>query len=369
MKMEWKGYYLDGRTAARRTATIRLMQSGLEAAPESGPAFFWPYDEIRQTQGSYAGEQVRLERGGEIPEVLVVPDASFLTDLHERVPGLAMRFHNPARRRMRVRLTIFAALAAAGFSVALYFWGIPAMASLATPYIPVSWEERLGQGVVEFLAPPERRCEDENRIGIIQGIVSTLTAPLPDPTYTYRVMVVDHPMVNAFAAPGGTVVIFRGLLEQTQSPEELAGVLAHELQHILKRHATRAMLQNASTGILIAALTGDATGAMAYGLDTARTLGTLRYSRRNEEEADAEGMRMLLAAGIDPGGMITFFETLEMKGPEAPDFLKYFSTHPATQDRIEKLKSLARPSRRDPVTLLKDYDWQEIKKICGTSSD
>ena len=98
MKTEWKGSYLDGKTAARRPATIRLMQTGLEVTPENGAAFLWPYDEIRQTQGSYAGEQVRLERGGPIPEALVVPEASFLSDLHRRVPGLAMRFHNPARR-------------------------------------------------------------------------------------------------------------------------------------------------------------------------------------------------------------------------------------------------------------------------------
>ena len=369
MKTEWKGYYLDGRTAARQSATIRLMQSGLEVVPERGAAFLWPYDEIRQTQGSYAGEQVRLERGGDLTEVLIVPDAAFLADIHERAPGSAMRFHNPARRRFRIPLTIIAALAAGGISAAAYLWGIPALAALIAPHVPVSWEARMGQGVAEFIAPPEKRCADEDRIKILDGIVASLIAPLPDPAYTFHVLVVDHSMVNALAAPGGYIVIFRGLLEQTQSAEELAGVLAHELQHILKRHATRAMLQNASTGVLIAALTGDATGAMAYGLDTARALGTLRYSRRNEEEADVEGMRMLLEAGIDPRGMISFFETLEKKGPEAPDFLKYVSTHPSTQERLEKLRSLARPSRRDPATLLKDYDWQEIKKICGTSSD
>ncbi len=72
MRTDWQGYYLDGKTAARHRATIRLMQSGLEVTTDSGTTLWWPYEEIRQTQGFYAGEQVRLERGGETPEVLLV---------------------------------------------------------------------------------------------------------------------------------------------------------------------------------------------------------------------------------------------------------------------------------------------------------
>ena len=79
-------------------------------------------------------------------------------------------------------------------------------------------------------------------------------------------------------------------------------MVAHELQHVLRRHTTRAVIQDASTGLLLMALTGDVTGPLAYGLQTARTLGELRYSRRAEDEADTEGMKMLLAARIDPAG-------------------------------------------------------------------
>jgi predicted Zn-dependent protease len=92
---------------------------------------------------------------------------------------------------------------------------------------------------------------------MLEEITKTLTAPLPNTHYTFRVMVVNDPIVNALAAPGGYILVFRGLLDRTRSPEELAGVLAHESQHVLKRHTTRALLENVSSGLLVAALMGE----------------------------------------------------------------------------------------------------------------
>jgi len=361
---DWEGHYLDGRTAARQRVTIRLMRQGLQVTTENGVTFFWRYRDIRQTQGFYAGEQVRLEKGQEIPEVLLISETAFLSDMRRLAPELTTHFHDPARRRLRVALTLLAALAAVGISAALYLWGIPAVASLVASHVPVSWEERLGQAVVEHLAPPRKRCADPSRAQVIDKISATLTAHLLNNPYRFRVIVVNDPMVNALAAPGGYILVFRGLLERTRSPEELAGVLAHEFQHVLKRHATRALLQNVSSGLLVAALTGDASGVMAFGLESAQTLGALRYSRQNEEEADAEGMRMLIQAGVDPAGIIAFFEVLQRGDSKGAALFQYLSTHPQTKERVERLKSLAAQSHVRPVKLLPDYDWRDIRRIC-----
>ncbi|KRT71066.1 MAG: putative peptidase [candidate division NC10 bacterium CSP1-5] len=370
MKTDWEGYYLDGRSAARHRVAIRLMRSGLEVTTEAG-TLWWPYPEIRQTQGFYAGEEVRLERGGEIPEALLVSDAAFLTALHRVAPELATRFHDPARRRMRAKLTLVAALAVIGITTALYLWGIPAIAGIVASQVPASWEEGLGEAVVENLAPAPKRCTDPTLTRAVEEITITLTRTLPSSHYTFRVMVVDNPTVNAIAAPGGFIVLFRGLVERTQTPEELAGVLAHEVQHILKRHATRLLVQNASTGLLVAALTGDASGAMRFGLEGARILGILRYSRGYEEEADVEGMRMLIAARIDPAGLVRFFESLKEKeeGREIPAFLTYLSTHPSTAGRVERLKSLAAQADGQWITLLPDLQWREITQICHAGGE
>lgn len=106
MRIEWQGHYLDGKTASRQRATIHLTQTGLQVTAENGQTIWWPYGEIRQAQGFHSGEQARLEKGSENPEALVIPDAGFLTDLHRVAPGMAARFHNPSRRKIRVPLTI-----------------------------------------------------------------------------------------------------------------------------------------------------------------------------------------------------------------------------------------------------------------------
>jgi len=370
MKTVWTGYYLDGRTAARQRATIMPMQNGMRVTTESGQTLSWPYAEIRQTQGSYAGEQVRLEFGEELPEALLVSDLSLLAALHRMAPDQTRHLHDPSRRRLRVKLTLLAGLAVVVLVAVLYVWGIPGLARVAAPYIPVSWEERLGSAVVEELAPEERRCEDPYREQILNGLVATLTATTPDSPYQVELIVVNDAAINAFAAPGGYIVVFRGLLERTDTPEQLAGVLAHELQHILKRHTTRAILEHTSTGILLAAISGDFSGAMTYGIEGARTLGMLKYSRTHEEEADTEGMRMLIAAGIDPAEMIAFYQVLMEKTPHLSGPLAYLSTHPRTEERIQSLKALAaQPGHPQRVKLVPDFDWHQIRALCQAQSD
>ena len=362
------GHYLDGRSAARQPATIRLTATGLDIALESGATLWWPFAEVRQTQGFYAGQQIRLERGAPLAAVLLVDDVGFLAALHTAAPVLTRRFHDPRRRRARVQLTVLAALAVVGVAAALYVWGIPAAAGAVAARVPASWEERLGNAIVADLASSGRQCVDPEREAVIGGIVRRLLAPLPSVPYTFRVTVLDDGSVNALAVPGGQIILLRGLLERTRTPEELAGVLAHEIQHVLRRHATRMLLQHTSAGLMLAAVSGDISGAMAYGLESARVLGALRYSRQYEAEADVEGLRMLLAAGVDPEGMIAFFETLRAEEGRQPTPLRYLASHPPAGDRMETLKRLAATAPHRSAPLLPDRDWRDVATLCAGGS-
>ncbi len=364
MRTDWPGVYLDGQTATRRPVTVRLMREGLEISPVGGATRLWPYREVRQTQGFYEGEEVRIERGAPLPETLVVAERGFLESLHEVAPQLGLRFHDPRRRAARLRLTIGAAVAVLAITVAIYLWGIPALAALLAPRVPVAWEESVGRSAIGYLAPPERRCSDPELAAAMDVIVRRLTGAASPSPYTFRVYVVSHPVVNAYALPGGSMVIFTALLRETRTPEELAGVMAHELQHIVRRHATRAVIQDASTGLLLMALTGDITGPLAYGLQTARTLGELRYSRRAEDEADVEGMKMLLAARVDPTGMIAFFDKIRQEEGPTPRPLTYLSTHPEPAERIARLRGMAQAWKGPPEPLLPGSDWPALTRRC-----
>jgi predicted Zn-dependent protease len=362
MILQWRGYYLDGRTAARRPAAVEITGTGLKFKLENGESHFWPYETIRQSQGFYAGEQVRFEKGGDPPEALLLTDTDFLTTLHRLVPTLGARFDEPERRRLRRSLTGFAALGLVLVGTALYLWGIPAAARIIAARVPVSWEETLGRNAIDQFAPPEWRCADPQMNRLISEITDRLTAAAPSP-YTFHVSVIRAPVVNAFAVPGGYIVVFQGLIEQTTRPEELAGVLAHEFEHIIQKHTTRMLLQKTTTGLMISAMTGDLSGAVAFGASAAHTLGTLSYNRAMEEEADVEGIKILAAAGIDPTGMIDFFETLKKKSGDTPEYLAYLSTHPSNEQRIATLKSLA-VGRSPKQSVFSQYDWAEMKKKC-----
>lgn len=364
MSHTWQGHYLDGRSAVRQPVTVQPLRGALHITTADGRTLTWPYTSIRQTQGAYEGEHVRLEHGGEISEALVVMDLDFLTALHKLAPELTTHVHDPARRAARVKLTALAALGALGLAMVLYLWGIPGLAGIVTPLVPVSWEQKLGRAVVDQLTAQQRTCQDASRGHILNDIVTRLTSVAPANPYHIQLLVLDSPVANALAAPGGYIIVFRGLLEMTESPEQLAGVLAHELQHIYQRHTTRLIIEQTSTGLLLAAVAGDFSGAMAYGVEATRAMGMLQYSRRHEKEADTEGMRLLMGAKIDPAGMIEFFELLKKRSPELPGMWKYVSSHPATEDRITYLKQLAGKGGAPPVAVSSNSEWRDIRNLC-----
>jgi Zn-dependent protease with chaperone function len=363
MHADLEGHYLDGRTAERHLVRVRLTRAGLHILLENGDVLSWPLEEIRQPGNYFGDAQIRLERGGDTPEVLLVHGGLFLKTANAVWPASKKRFRAPGRRRKWARAVLLSAAGAVAVLCGLYFWGIPALASFLAPHIPVAWEEQLGQSVVRQLAPPERQCRDIARAGKVEEILATLASSVSQAPYSFRVIVVNDPSVNALAVPGGTIVVFQGLLDKTGSAEELAGVLAHEMQHILRRHTTRAILQQVSMKVLLAAAVGDAKG-LSYGLEGAQVLGMLRYSRQYEEEADAEGIRMLIASGIDPRGLFSLFETIQKDGKKSLKIPAYLSTHPDMEGRIQMLKALAAGAPAPRTRLLPGYEWKNMHDFC-----
>lgn len=357
MERRWQGYYYDGKTASRKKVFITITPHTVRLTLEDGSSFDWKLSEITQTQGFYEGEPIRMERG---EEAFTINERTFIADLLKTAPDAAPRF-NASKTGSKIPLWMpFAAVTVIAGLVALYLWGIPVFASYAADAVTPSWEEKLGANVVAQFTAGREICPDEKTTEQVNKLLSSLnSAALPHP-YGFKVHIIKDPMLNAFAAPGGHIVLFTGLLKATKNPDELAGVMAHEMQHVLRKHATKSIFENLSTYMIMAVITGDTSGVAGM----VHTIGAFRYSRLHEQEADERAVVLLQAAGINPEGLIGFFKTVEKTQADMPSALAYLSTHPVTQERIGYIRERIREKRvyAQPMT---EAEWREAIKGCS----
>nr|WP_315464970.1 M48 family metallopeptidase [uncultured Rhodoferax sp.] len=221
-------------------------------------------------------------------------------------------------------------------------------------HIPREQEARLGELVLAQTRAQMRVIESGPAVDAVRLIGQRLTT---GSAYTYRWLVVDKPELNAFAAPGGVVVVYSGLLQAAKTPEEAAGVIAHEVAHAELRHGLQGMVKALGVRAGAAVLLGDWSGAVLGQAMSA--LLDMKFSREAEDAADAEGLRRLVAARIHPAGMADFMDTLARQSPGAavPELL---STHPATEGQAARLREAAQAHAGPWVRL--PLDWVAVQK-------
>jgi beta-barrel assembly-enhancing protease len=358
----WSASYYDGRTAQRETVTLTVGVAGLHLHRDDGSSVFWPYDGLRQTQGARGAEHLRIEFGPDPVEALLVADDGLPDAVRAVAPHAVARFR-PRRQAARVVTWSLGALLVAAMA---YVWGVPLLADWLVPKVPVSWESSLGASVVERMAPADRRCTHPEVVGGVRVVLDRLLGAVPATPYTFRLFVVRDDAINAFAAPGGIIVVNTGLLAATKSPEQFAGVLAHEIQHVTLRHGTRAIIREAPLRLATIMLAGN-------GFETAPTivgtLSVLRYRRGDEAEADREGMRLLAAASVDASGMPEFMRTLGADAGESQlRFASYLSSHPATAERVAALDALAKRNRGLSRPIADSASWSRVRTGCTAAS-
>ena len=343
----WHAHFYDGQTAQPHTVQVEVLSNGLEIVFSDRPSEIWTYGNFRQTEGFHSGELVRFEKSDTFGQALVTDDVEILEVIRERDPDSG--FHNPRLRRYRVPLIGFSLVSIVLIIWMLYGYILPVFVDGIARIAPVAWEESLGRSVVAYIAPEDNRCTDEIYTEVFDEVIARLTAPTDLP-YTFRVYVVKNAYVNAFALPGGYMAITTGFLKRVKSAEQIAGIIAHEMQHVVQRHGTRAVLREISTRTLIAAISGGGEG-LDYVLDKAAMVGALRFSRDHESSADIEGMKMIIDAKIDPKGMVEVFEILLETTGDIPDGMVYVSTHPLTKNRIRSLSPYLDSLKVDPISL------------------
>jgi predicted Zn-dependent protease len=305
----WEGFYYDGQTADRQVVGVRLAPGGIHIQLADGGSMTWPISQVRQTQGSFSSEQLRIEYGTDPVQAIFVTQPGFAAAVREAFPEARSGW----RDQRSVARLLALGVAVLAIAAALYIWGAPVGAEWVATRLPPEWDASLGQGVAERMAPPSKQCGDSVSLANLRSILDRLlTAPgQTPPPYRFRMVVLRDSLVNAFAAPGGFIAIHSGLLEAARTPEEFAGVLAHEVSHVTKRHSTRAIIREMPLRLAVSAVAGGSGAEAAASF--AGSLGALRYRRGDEAEADREGMRLLQLARIDPTGTPAFMRTLAEK--------------------------------------------------------
>ncbi|ABM62966.1 M48 family metalloprotease [Halorhodospira halophila] len=217
--------------------------------------------------------------------------------------------------------------------------------------LPVHKERELGAKIMRQVRQHLPLHEDPETNEYLQNLGHRLAAHSNEPGFGYSFFLVEDDQINAFALPGGYIGLHTGLIRETRTESELAGVLAHEIAHVTQRHIARQYAQSQQlnlqtaaavlAAILIGSQSPQAGSAAAMAGIAAPIQQQLSHSRTHEQEADRVGLHNLVAAGLDPYGMPGFFERLADASRFAEDPPEYLSTHPLTERRLNEAQRLA----------------------------
>jgi predicted Zn-dependent protease len=211
--------------------------------------------------------------------------------------------------------------------------------------ISLEEERALGQSIAEEAAQQLPLVRDSVSLTFVQQLGRNLASRIDSSGRQYEFTLVDSKVANAFAVPGGYIFINRGIVERAESASELAGVLAHEIGHVVARHSVEALQRERSAntllGLLYLLLQREPSAGEQIAVQVAGGAWMARHSREDEREADRIALRILTRSGLDPRGVPRFFSTLlEEEQRQSPLVLQWFSTHPLTQERVAAADTL-----------------------------
>jgi beta-barrel assembly-enhancing protease len=228
---------------------------------------------------------------------------------------------------------------------------------------PVAWDVELGTAVWSAQGLAHEEVTDADVTQPVQKMVDLLTVPYADQGFRFHVHVIkDDNTVNAFALPGGQMAVYTGLLKKADGPEEVMGVLAHEVQHVVERHGLRSVYGSLRWQLALFLIAGDASSLHGQLLNSATFFAGLSYGRDMEREADRKGVALLQARGYGGAGMVKFFKKLDEQQGGLEGSMKYLSTHPTSKERIENLERMLQgsaPGGKIPV------DWDSLQRALG----
>lgn len=353
----------------RASAEIILREDAIYAHTQRGQQFRLPYSQCALEMGGSSGRMVFC-RNEDRSLTIFCEEKDFPSALaNNRWAGLETQVESMlAKNRLeRRRGRYFSAVALAIVLLVLVggYFGVKAAARSAVQAVPMSVDERIGNLAIKSMELAGPELKDEVVLKEINKIVDGLAEQVEAEDVEFTLHVVEAAVVNAFALPGGHIVVHTGLIEKCTEAEQLAGVIAHEMAHVTLRHGLERISQSLGIAAAFTIVLGDVEGIAVVGVELLEMATVNSYSRDQEAEADAEGVRLMQAAGWDPMALASFFELLKAEHEEGHAALAWISTHPQHDERINAVaQHVKQLPPLDPQPI--DVDWQEVRRRIGS---
>jgi beta-barrel assembly-enhancing protease len=336
--------FFDGKVSrahpAHYTRTPHSVQITYTDTDQIDHVVDWPLAEAKLASWNPAGK-TRLQFGPFPHQYLDVETADYTDNFLKN--GL---LPNPARTGLYefvlskgFRGVVIVGIAAVAILWLLYAYGVPAMSVQVARQMPAEQEVQLGDLLYKQLESTGQITENKEQTKRLNQFwrETGVKTRLP-----IQIAVVNNSDVNAFAVPGGRVVVFTGILKKFKRPEQLAALLAHEAAHVENRHSLQQLIRSLAAYGIMAVMFGDISGLTAVLAQNADNLISLSYSRQHEAEADAFAVTQLARHGINPMGAVWLMEALPTDGDVIPTLLR---SHPHNAERVSATRTLAKQTR------------------------
>lgn len=383
-----RGKYYNGQSAMGIPVEIILSETHLSFVsmselPGIREKISWEYKHIQSVGEPDKNQKFKVRNINVDDARLIFDYYPFLEEASKKISALNKIIHKRKGEGKKVALLVAATLLFV--FVGGYFF-IDVLPGVAITFVPQKWDQKLGNYVYDQIINERQICKGKSGAKALNRFAKKL-AKKANSSFDFEIVIYDSPEINAFALPGGKIVLFRGLIDFAKSGNEVAGVLSHEMAHVLKRHGMEAIVRHMGLTTLISLLVGDAGGVTGLGAELGLGLISMSYGREKEVEADESGRQLLMKNNFNVYGFKSFFARLneEMGGEtgkkrksskgrksakqeknedeEKTDFHfpEMFSTHPSHESRT---KFNVPKGYRGRNAFLK-RQWKAIQTACG----
>ena len=354
----------------RISGTLRIEGGMVNFVSDQG-FFAFPLDTVQVSMGG-ASDRLVFFAHENFPKASIFTSDQAILDhpAFAQNPTLSRARDRIRRRKLVSRCITLGILVLIVAAIAGVWLAKDPMVKAVASQVPAEWEQKLGDTAFAQVTLTSKLVTDADVKKQLEQLAAPLLAAVPQDRYKFKLHIIEDASLNAFALPGGNVAFHTGLLLTAETPEEVLGVLAHEISHVTEQHGMRGIVQGLGLYAIVTTFFGDVSGLAAILVNNAPFLLSQKFSRDHEREADEQGFRYLEAAKLNPRGMITFFEKMRIEeeklrekipGGEAMDALNFLSTHPATAERTAHLeKLLAKSPRKEGFTAV-DLNFKEFQ--------